>query len=662
MNSKVMRVRKTDYDRVVLTETCPYEVPIIFENLGVYRLLKISSGHTKVEHPTTKSLIDKIIIKDQAEYTVPLPYKIRKDSESFRELSLLHPASQNEIVSFYKEFQYKIINLCCLSDFSIRSPKKIASKYYKKNNMQWVNEYKSDKMVDAANEMTYKHLTSYFSYHGYRRLYNFFDSYEFMRLERKFSNFWSLDVSKCFDSIYTESINWSNQEKDFSKNNSDVKNTFGSVFNRLMKTSNHNDSSGILIGPEVSRVFAEIIFQKIDSDIKKSLQAGGFEAGEHYEIRRYVDDIYVFSRSDHEALKVHEAVDKNIKKYKLSLNKSKTVKVRRPFVTKKTQVMLEIKSRLKQLEEKLVEKNEGEIKLFPRRLMKKKHIIISFANEIKSLCLDDASSYTMACNFLIKALTNISIKFCKKNSKRDFDNKSLPLFSDFFIVIVDLLFHFFTVNPSHSGAIQLCKMTTVVGEFCDHIIPAEAPLIKSQIFSRCLDFFKSSEFSKISRQYSDDTLLETLNMLIVSSCLGDDYMLSTKDLNSIFEINSARTLSYFEIIVLLYYIKDSPTYSVIRSRVISSINTILKDLSDIKSSTNKAYLFFEATTCPYLEEQDRMALVKRALESTGLASHLTIGYDVLQVTQDLERIKFCSSWDRAAMMSLLEKKELQTVY
>lgn len=70
MNNKVMRVRKTDYERVVLTETCPYEVPIIFENVGIYRLLKISSGHTKVEHPTTKLLIDKIIIKDQTVYKI----------------------------------------------------------------------------------------------------------------------------------------------------------------------------------------------------------------------------------------------------------------------------------------------------------------------------------------------------------------------------------------------------------------------------------------------------------------------------------------------------------------------------------------------------------------------------------------------------------------
>lgn len=57
-----------------------------------------------------------------------------------------------------------------------------------------------------------------------------------------------------------------------------------------------------------------------------------------------------------------------------------------------------------------------------------------------------------------------------------------------------------------------------------------------------------------------------------------------------------------------------------------------------------------------------MILVKRALESTGLASHLTIGYDALQVTHDLEGVRYCSSWDKAAMMSLLEKKELHAVY
>ena len=662
MTKKIKRVRKTDYDRVVLTETCPYEVPIIFENVGVYTILKIASGKILTEHALTKPLITSIINKDQSVFTTPMSYKIRKDSTSFRELSLLHPASQHETVKFYEEFQHKIIHLCSMSDFSIRAPKKIASKYYKKNNAQMANEFKSDKMVDSKNEINYKHLTSYFSYHGYRRLYNFFDSYEFMLLERKFSVFWSLDVSRCFDSIYTESINWSVQDKDFFKSNSDVKNTFSSVFSKLMETANYNDSSGILIGPEVSRIFAEVIFQKIDCNIKDSLLSKDLEQGRDYEIRRYVDDIYLFTMNDETSRIIHNTIEENIKEYKLSLNKAKTIKVNRPFVTKQTQTMMEVKSKLRSLEKRLIEKKISELKLFPKRLIKKNSITISFANSIKSLCLDDSASYTMSCNFLIKALTNLIVKFCRKNKKREIESNELVLFSDFFLVILDLIFHFFTVNPSHSGAIQLCKMTHFIVDFCDKKISDESALIKSQIHSRCLEFFQSSEFSKLSRTYSDTTSIETLNILIVSSCLGKDYLLTQKELISILNLTADRILSYFEIIVLLYYIRRDEEYALIYAKVLSAIRDHLKDLSDIKTLTHKAYLFFEVITCPHIEHGEKINFIIGALDKLNLSSTLTVGYDAIQILEDFESISFCGSWDKAAMMSLLEKKALQKGY
>jgi hypothetical protein len=662
VTKKIKRVRKTDYDRVVLTETCPYEVPIIFENVGIYSIFKIATGKIETEYGLTKTLIGAIINKDLSVFTTPMSYKIRKDSTSFRELSLLHPASQYETVKFYEEFQHKIIHLCSMSDFSIRAPKKIAGKYYKKNNAQMANEFKSDKMVDSKNEINYKHLTSYFSYHGYRRLYNFFDSYEFMLLERKFSVFWSLDISKCFDSIYTESINWSVQDKDFFKFNSDIKNTFSSVFSKLMETANYNDSSGILIGPEVSRIFAEIIFQKIDCNIKESLASKELEQGRDYEIRRYVDDIYLFTMSDSTSQIIHNTIEENVKEYKLSLNKAKTIKVNRPFVTKQTQTMMEVKSKLRSLEKRLIEKKISELKLFPKRLIKKNSITISFANAIKSLCLDDSASYTMSCNFLIKAMTNLIVRFCRKNKKREIESNQLTLFSDFFLVILDLTFHFFTVNPSHSGAIQLCKMTHFIVDFCDNKLADESALIKSQIHSKCLEFFQSSEFSKISRIYSDTTSIETLNILIVSSCLGKDYLLTQKELMSILNINTTRNLSYFEIIVLLYYIRRDEEYSLIYVRVINAIKEHLKDLSDIKTSTHKAYIFFEAIACPYIEYNEKVNFMICALENLNLSSSMTVGYDAIQIVEDLESLSFCGSWDKAAMMSLLEKKALQKGY
>lgn len=662
MTKSIRRVRKTDYDRVVLTETCPYEVPIIFENIGVYNLLKANSGEREVEHGITRSFLAIVLGKKRTDFTVPFSYKIRKDSFSFREVSLLHPASQLEVVEFYKEFQHKIINVCSVSDFSIRAPKKIAGKYYQPNNSQLTNEFKSDKMVDSKNENLYKHLTSYFSYGGHRRLYNFFDSAEFMMLERKYSNFWALDINKCFDSIYTESINWSVHEKDFFKINSGVGNTFGSVFTKLMESANYNDSSGILIGPEVSRIFAEVIFQRIDRNVKESLAARKIMQGVDYDIRRYVDDIYLFATGDEIARIVFAVIEEKVKEYKLSLNHSKTIKVGRPFVTKQTQTMMEIKSRFKTLERQLVEKEKGELKFAPKRLIKRKYLVVSFVNEIKSLCFDDPSSYTMACNFLIKAIANLIVKFCRKNIKRQLDEAVAARYSSFFLVVIEFVFHFYTVNPSHSGAVQLCKITEFIVRFCDKKFKDESPLIKGQIHRRCLEFFESSEFAKLSRQYSDSASIEILNILIVSSCLGKDYGLTESELVSSLQLEGNRQLGYFEILVLLYYIGRRKKFSLVYAKVIDSLRRYLLDLSDIKSSAQKAYIFFEAISCPYVPYDEKLKFASLALQAVGGSNEPSLGYDAILLVQDLECIKFCGSWDKAAMMSLLEKKALQKVY
>jgi hypothetical protein len=51
----------------------------------------------------------------------------------------------------------------------------------------------------------------------------------------------------------------------------DSKNTFGDKFDTLMQKLNFNETNGIVIGPEFSRIFAEIILQKIDVNVKADL-------------------------------------------------------------------------------------------------------------------------------------------------------------------------------------------------------------------------------------------------------------------------------------------------------------------------------------------------------------------------------------------------------
>ena len=107
----------------------------------------------------------------------------------------------------------------------------------------------------------------------------------------------SLDVSKCFDSIYTHSLAWATKEKSFIKQNL-RKSSFGDDFDTIIRHGNDNETNGIPIGPEVSRIFSEIIFQKIDNLTINVLKEIGLEFNNDYIFRRYVDDVYIFGKNE----------------------------------------------------------------------------------------------------------------------------------------------------------------------------------------------------------------------------------------------------------------------------------------------------------------------------------------------------------------------------
>lgn len=58
-------IKKTDYDRVILTETLPYETPIIFSNAGLYMQIKNKGDGFK------KELLEKLILNEKATKTKP---------------------------------------------------------------------------------------------------------------------------------------------------------------------------------------------------------------------------------------------------------------------------------------------------------------------------------------------------------------------------------------------------------------------------------------------------------------------------------------------------------------------------------------------------------------------------------------------------------------
>ncbi len=665
MRKDLRRVRKEDYERVLLTETSPYEVPIIFSNFGLYEILK----RLNLTKPSSQQfyfpgIFDYLLKKESDSYTIPLVYRIRKDEDSFRTLSLLHPASQVDFVELYREFDLQIISACSKSRFSIRSPAKIASKYYVKGAQHDLSEFKSGKVASIRGESRQRFLTSYFSYKGFTRLHRFFDSYEFLKLERQFSSFWSLDVSKYFDSIYTHTLSWALKTKPFAKANRSVKNTLGSIFDRAMQASNYNETAGIVIGPEVSRVFAEIIFQEIDRQVEIELDRSKLKLGVDYEIRRYVDDIFIFAIDEARAEAICKVIERTIKEYKLNLNKTKTVRAARPFVTEKTKAVRAVKKMLNELKEKLVyTKADPEIKVEawgPKRIYNRKNVIIHFANGVKSACIDDPSAYSMISGLLITALQNLVVRFSRKHMARNLSQEPATSYEDFFKITVELVFHFFTVNPSHSGSVSICRMTHITCAFFDKHFEDESNAIRSMIYTQSLEFFRSSEFSRLAKTNSDYALLEALNILATIKALGPDFKMSRQALNSVVNVSSERDLSYFEIVTMLFYVGDSVDYASIRRELEKRIKQTLSSLTDIKENTFKAYLLLDSITCPYLSEKLKTDIMKRYFKQ--VYGQDINAQELLALKLDFESIQGFVNWNKAALLSSLEKKELLKGY
>ena len=57
-----------------------------------------------------------------------------------------------------------------------------------------------------------------------------------------------------------------------------------------MQLANYNETNGIVVGPEVSRIFEEVILQQIDLNVLSKLENSGLKYGVDFEVRRYVDD------------------------------------------------------------------------------------------------------------------------------------------------------------------------------------------------------------------------------------------------------------------------------------------------------------------------------------------------------------------------------------
>lgn len=379
-------------ERVVFSDVLPYELPLIFSNRYFYRFL-VRNGiwieisregqdtlhWNKTEDKGILGLLAIIFCRKISEFEgkdslllnvhdlkrIPFVYSIQHKPLKHRLLSLIHPANQIKVVDLYNRYKDAIIYLCSKSNFSIRYPSKVACYFYYKDRLHHVlMGKKTDKMEMYFNE--YENLKTFFSYKRYTNIYKFYEDYRYQRAEKKFSRLLKMDVQNCFDSIYTHSIAWAiNGGVDIYKDTFEGKcdGSVGVLWDKMMQEMNYNETNGIVIGPECSRIFAEVIMQYVDQMVEQQLLIKGYRNKVDYECYRYVDDYFFFYNSEAVKVDAEQLFQMYLKEFKLSLSQEKNKTFERPFVTEITKAKIAIEDLLNNTVKLYTNEPESELSL-----------------------------------------------------------------------------------------------------------------------------------------------------------------------------------------------------------------------------------------------------------------------------------------------------------
>jgi hypothetical protein len=552
--------------------------------------------------------------------SIPFSFKMRHKEDDFRELSVCHPRNQLQLVEFYDTYKDLIVYHCGTSPFSIRRPCRVARTTFHKDKTHYAGP-SSDSVGVEVYEEEYESLKSFFVYENYSIIFKFYESPQFHRCEQKYNKLAKLDISRCFDSIYTHSLAWALLGKEPVKGHlAKCKSTFAGRFDRFMQQTNYNETNGIIIGPEFSRIFAELILQSVDRALCSDLQEKEHHHKTDYEILRYVDDYFVFYNKEDTKTAAIQALRMRLKEFKLSLNSDKAEEYGKPIITDISRAKLRIS---KLLTEELAYKTEwveppgsdGGGATAPRRkkgsIQIEPHALITQFKTILRECGVEYKDILVLALSIIEKQTKQIISTHKFLDKDAGAEKKL---AEAIGGICNFAFFIYSVAPRVNSTIWLSRiLLTVTTYLKDSTIPSH---LRHPVFK--LIFDNASLILKKDAS-PDYTPVETLYLLIPLAELGRDYWLDSEILAASFGIHlreSSRRnrprapLNYISFVVLLFYMRDKKKYDRLR-------NLIEKELlakfhakgAALRKDTELTLLLFDALSCPHLGRSTKRQLL-----------------------------------------------------
>lgn len=623
-----------------MTEVLPYELPLMLDNEFFYLNMQDKELH---------DIFCETFQGRLRGWTIPFDYFVRKyGGDKSRKLSLMHPYTQLQCVNFYSKYDYYMLSLCSHSPFSIRYIADRAKCVFKEEEIETEDVQNGQNRVEIIDDGIEKRYRSYFIYKRYDMVYKFFTSGDYLRLEQKYTHLMKMDIASCFYHIYTHTITWAVKGKEQAKSLIG-KSTFENDFDTLMQHANYNETNGIIVGPEISRIFAEIILQRIDSNVLNRLKQEPYalKLGRDYEVRRYVDDHYIYANSKDNLRLILDIYKEELQFYKLYINESKLEFFERPFVSDVSDAKREISALMSNISEYWLAKDEDG---------KYKHIV---KNEIKpfTTVVNNFRSITHKSNQKYGTLNRYFLSLLVSQLNKEYKNtQAAGATAGLLLMYLEISFYVFSLDMNVSASIKMCRILDNLHKWAEKCMDKTIlPELENRIYrevKRCLDIY---EINKKNGEIN----IEILNLILSLNRIMRTPM-SRAQLEKLFNVVNGSAmeyehLNYFQICSLLYIIGRDPGYEDIRLKILNEIiHRVEKENAMWYADT--AMLFFDSLACPFFKKTEKKDILVKACKYTDKTA-----YKKLTIYNKTERWFF--NWDKTCNLSeSLSKKEYHSPY
>lgn len=501
----------------------------------------------------------------------------------------------------------------------------------------------------------------------------------------------SVDVSKCFDSIYTHSIAWATKSKKEAKSDTNAE-TFGGSFDRLMQLMNYNETNGIIIGPEVSRIFAEIILDRIDIDVETAVSrifdknsTSPYLRGRDYDIFRYVDNIYIFYNNDRVRIDIIEAFERSLDEYKMSLNKSKSEVSNRPFFTKKSMAI----SEAKQIRDRFFDASIETIWIDGKRVAGISSEASSippfgdFHNNLRRACFMADSDYSSISGFLIAALRSRIQRVLESRSSferhlvetspRPEDEVRLEYqarLASYISTTVDMCMHIYTLAPSVPSSLDVATILLVSAETLkeidlDHFLHMQERLqlsVSKLMTSSAIAALMDNNFA---------VPIEVLNILCALTAFDYD----AKHIEELIatSVGIETSSNYFEFVTKIFVLSRTPGSEEAISFIFEAAKSKILGDVDLRLNSENLHLLLDLLSCPHIARADRRKLynavikgfnelTKNAEKSGPSLPNKTSNAAIDEMLEYMEKNPWFVDWEKIDLLRLIQKKRLRSGY